>query len=46
MVEAVIGEDLRRLDWRDGGVMVEGGGERARLAGVALEEEPGKWERR
>ena len=38
-VEAVKGEDLRRLDWRAGGVSVfEGGlGERARLRGVEVE---------
>ena len=37
-VEAVKGEDLRRLDWRAGGLSVfEGGlGERARLRGVEV----------
>ena len=39
--EEVIGEDLMRLDWREGVVDSE-----ARFKGVELEDALGKWERR
>ena len=41
VLEEVMGEDLMRLDWRDGVVDSE-----ARFKGVELEEALGKWERR
>ena len=39
----VVGEDLRRFDWRDGGV---GLAERVCFRGVELEDELGKWDLR
>lgn len=41
-MEDVIGEDLRRLDWREVGVDLVG--ERARFRGVELEDALGKWD--
>lgn len=38
----VVGEDLRRLDWREVGVDLAG--ERARFRGVELEDALGKWD--